>query len=75
MVVIFGDRNLISSASGVEYHAKIPHHYIPQKNGVFERMNITLMDKARSMLSGVGVAQDFWAEAVDTEKYMVNMSP
>jgi transposase InsO family protein len=30
--------------------------YTPQKNGVFERMNRTLMDKARSMLSGVGIA-------------------
>jgi hypothetical protein len=38
-------------------------------------MNKTLMDKARSMLSGVGIAQEFWAEAVDTTKYMANMSP
>ena len=30
--------------------------YTPQKNGVAERMNKTLMDKARSMLSGVGLA-------------------
>jgi hypothetical protein len=38
-------------------------------------MNITLMDKARSMLSGVGLAQEFSAEAVDTAIYLVNMSP
>jgi hypothetical protein len=38
-------------------------------------MNRTLMDKARSMLSGVGLAQEFWAEAVDTARYLVNMSP
>jgi hypothetical protein len=49
--------------------------YTPQQNGVVERMNRTLMDKARSMLSGVGLAQEFWAEAVDTAKYLVNMSP
>jgi transposase InsO family protein len=33
--------------------------YTPQKNGVIERMNITLMDKARSMINGVGLAQEF----------------
>jgi transposase InsO family protein len=27
--------------------------YTPQKNGVAERMNMTLMEKSRSMLSGV----------------------
>ena len=33
--------------------------YTPQQNGVAERMNKTLMEKARSMLSGVGLAQQF----------------
>jgi hypothetical protein len=37
-------------------------------------MKKTLMDKARSMLSGVGITQEFWVEAVDTEKYILNMS-
>jgi hypothetical protein len=38
-------------------------------------MNITLMDKARSMLSGAGLAQEFWVEVVNTTKYLLNMSP
>jgi hypothetical protein len=38
-------------------------------------MNMLLMDKARSMLSGAGIAQEFWEEAVDIEKYLVNRSP
>jgi hypothetical protein len=38
-------------------------------------MNKTLMDKARSMLSGVGLTQEFWVEAVNTVRYLVNMSP
>eukprot|EP00253_Pinus_taeda_P023987 PITA_23987 len=49
--------------------------YTPQKNGVVERMNKTLMDRARSMLSGVRLRQEFWAEAVDTVCYLVNTSP
>jgi hypothetical protein len=38
-------------------------------------MNITLMDKARSILNGARLAQELWEEAVDTAKYLVNMSP
>jgi hypothetical protein len=34
-----------------------------------------LMDKEGSMLSGVGLAQEFWAEVVNTARYLVNMSP
>jgi transposase InsO family protein len=48
--------------------------YTPQENGVDERMNETLMDKASNMLSGVGLVQELWAEAVETARYMVNMS-
>eukprot|EP00253_Pinus_taeda_P021872 PITA_21872 len=33
------------------------------------------MERARSMLSGVGLGQEFWAEAVDTACYLVNRSP
>eukprot|EP00253_Pinus_taeda_P017342 PITA_17342 len=33
------------------------------------------MERARSMLSGVGLEHEFWAEAVDTTCYLVNMSP
>ena len=47
----------------------------PQQNGVAERMNTTLMEKARSMLSGVGLEQKFWAEAVATACYLLNRSP
>jgi transposase InsO family protein len=49
--------------------------YTPQQNGVAKRMNRTLMDKERSMLSGVGIAKEFWAEVVETARYLVNMSP
>jgi hypothetical protein len=38
-------------------------------------MNKTLTYKERSVLSGVGLAQEFWEEVVDTAKYLVNISP
>jgi hypothetical protein len=49
--------------------------YTPQQNGVVERMNGTLMDKVKRMLSGAELLQELWAEAVDTKKYMLSMSP
>eukprot|EP00253_Pinus_taeda_P030474 PITA_30474 len=38
-------------------------------------MDKTLMERARSMLSGAGLGQEFWAEAVDTACYLVNRLP
>jgi hypothetical protein len=33
--------------------------YTPQQNGVEERMNMMLMEKARCMLSGAGLGKEF----------------
>jgi hypothetical protein len=33
------------------------------------------MEKSKSMLSGAGLGQEFWAEAVGTTCYLVNRSP
>jgi hypothetical protein len=38
-------------------------------------MNRALMEKERCMLSGAGLGQEFWAEAVGTTCYLVNKSP
>jgi hypothetical protein len=38
-------------------------------------MNKTLMEKARSMLSGAELGHELWAEAVGTTCYLVNRSP
>ena len=49
--------------------------YTPQQNGVVERMNMTLLERARSMLSNANLHQELWAEAVSTAFYLVNRSP
>ena len=36
---------------------------------------MTLMEKERSMLSNVGIGQEFWVEAVEIACYLVNQSP
>jgi len=58
---------------GIAWQETTP--YKPQQNGVTERMNSMLMEKARSMLSGVGIGQEFWEEAVETACYLVKKSP
>ena len=49
--------------------------YSPQQNGVAERKNRTIVEMARSMLKGKGLSNDFWAEAVNTAVYILNISP
>lgn len=56
----------------------VRHHTVvatPQQNGVAERMNRTLIEKARCMISNSGLSRDFWAEAVSTACFLVNRSP
>ncbi|WVZ86727.1 hypothetical protein U9M48_033466 [Paspalum notatum var. saurae] len=44
-------------------------------NGVAERMNRTIISRARCMLSNAGLKKRFWAEAVSTACYLINRSP
>ena len=47
----------------------------PQQNGVAERMNRTLNERARSMRLNAGMPKTFWADAVNTAAYLINRSP
>jgi len=49
----------------------------PQQNGVTERINRTLLEKAHCILSNAGLwhRKAFWAEAIFTACYLVNRLP
>ncbi|MBE2321334.1 hypothetical protein DVA67_035795, partial [Solirubrobacter sp. CPCC 204708] len=47
----------------------------PQQNGVAERMNRTLVDKVRCMLSHSGLRKAFWGEALNYARHLVNRLP
>ncbi|WVZ69502.1 hypothetical protein U9M48_018276 [Paspalum notatum var. saurae] len=75
-------RNLISLSTldnkgyrkeGIVRHHTIPH--TPQQNGVTERMNRTIVSKARCMLSNASMGRQFWAEAANTACHLINRSP
>lgn len=55
---------------GILRHLTVPG--TPQQNGLAERMNRTLLERVRCMLTNVGLPRIFWAEAVKTASYLIN---
>lgn len=58
---------------GIVHQTTVP--YCPAQNGVSERANRTIMEKARCMLQDAGLDKQFWAEAVKTAVYIKNRTP
>ncbi|KAG4061423.1 hypothetical protein PC123_g3730 [Phytophthora cactorum] len=58
--------------NGIVHQRTVP--YSPQQNGVAERMNRTIMEKARSMLHYKAMPMYWWAEAVNIAVYHINRS-
>ncbi|KAE8696421.1 GDSL esterase/lipase APG [Hibiscus syriacus] len=58
---------------GIVRHFTVRH--TPQQNEVAERMNRTLLEKVRCMLSNVGLGKAFWAEAVTYVGHLINRLP
>ena len=56
--------------SGIVYQTPAP--FSPQQNSLAERMNRTLMERARSMLTRKNVDKEWWAEAVNIAAYITN---
>lgn len=49
--------------------------FTPEQNGVAERYNRTIVEKARCMIFDANLDLNFWAEAVNTAVYLINLSP
>lgn len=58
---------------GIVHETTVP--YTPEQNGVQERANRTVVEKARALLFEAGLPKSFWAEAVNTAIYLKNRSP
>lgn len=57
----------------------IPRHLTvrgtPQQNGLAERMNRTILERIRCLLSNANLPKKFWGEALMTATYLINRSP
>lgn len=49
--------------------------FTPEQKGVAERYNRTIVEKARCMIFDANLDLNFWAEAVNTAVYLINISP
>lgn len=61
------------SKHGIEHQTSTP--YTPQQNGLSERMNRTLVERAKCMLIDAQLPKRLWGEAIATATYIINRSP
>lgn len=59
--------------NGIKHETTTP--YTPQQNGVAERNNRTILEKARCMLIDANLSKQFWAEAVCAAVDIINVLP
>jgi hypothetical protein len=55
---------------GITLQTTVP--YTPQQNGIAERMNRTLVDRARTVLSHAGLPPQYWQNAMATVAHVTN---
>ena len=60
-------------SQGIKREFTVPR--TPQQNGVAERMNRTITERARSMRLHSGLPKSYWAEVVNTVVYLINHGP
>lgn len=59
--------------SGIIHQTTVP--YTPEQNGLAERKNRSLVERARCMLYDAGLPKQYWAEAVESAAHIINRSP
>jgi hypothetical protein len=59
--------------NGIIHYRSVPN--CPQSNGRAERLNRTLIKKARCMMIAANIPQYLWTAAVETADYLRNRSP
>jgi transposase InsO family protein len=60
-------------AAGITHQKTNP--YTPEQNGLCERFNRTIVERAKCLLFEAELDKFFWAEAVNTAVYLKNRSP
>ncbi|KAI5327124.1 hypothetical protein L3X38_026520 [Prunus dulcis] len=60
-------------SNGIRHERSVPK--TPQHNGIAERMNRTIVERIRTMLSHAKLSKSFWGEALMTAIDLINLSP
>ena len=60
-------------SKGIRHEYTVP--YSPQQNGVAERLNRTLLESAKAMMSKANLPKMYWAEAIASAAYIRNRVP
>ena len=60
-------------SKGIVHQTTVP--YNPEQKGAAERLNRTLMERARATINDAGLPKELWAEAVNTANYIRCRSP
>lgn len=58
---------------GIKHQLTVP--YNPEQHGRAERVNRSIMDKVRCMLTESGLPKPFWGEAANKAVYLLNRCP
>ena len=58
---------------GIQIEYTVPK--TPELNGLAKRMNRTIMERVRSMISHCKLLKSYWAEVMYTVVYLINRSP
>jgi hypothetical protein len=68
-----GDFDKFCKNEGIARHRTV--RQTPQQNEVFEQISMSLLERARCMLSNAGLSKNFLAEVVNIACYFVSCSP
>ncbi|KAI5339317.1 hypothetical protein L3X38_018589 [Prunus dulcis] len=60
-------------SNGIRHERSVPK--TPQHNGIAERMNRTIVERIRTMLSHAKLPNSFWGETLMTTVDLINLSP
>jgi transposase InsO family protein len=70
---MLGELKSFLAKKGIEHHLMMPGS--PQQNGVAERWNQTILDKAHVLLHSAGLSLSFWELVVDAMVHTYNWTP
>ena len=71
----YGSTSLQDYFKSKGVHHEMANPYTPQENGISERMNCTLIEMARAMLSDAGLPNAYWGDAILYATHILNCVP